>query len=190
MSAARSSRDRRKSSLLYNPQRAQHRLSGRAVRGDRVPGLERDQQRARQSGARQDRLRLRLLEQHRRLRHQPDADRLFARTSTYGRAFWVGLLNTLLVAGARHRARDHARLCRSASRGCRRTGWWRGSPAAMSRSSATCRCCCNCCSGTTPCSRRCRSIRDSVALPGGGFLNNRGLFLPQPVFGPGFDAVR
>ena len=26
----------------------------------------------------------------------------------------------------------------------------------MSRSSATSRCCCNCCSGTTPCSRRCR----------------------------------
>ncbi len=28
-------------------------------------------------------------------------------------------------------------------------------------------------------------IRDSLAIPGGGFLNNRGLFLPQPVFEPG-----
>ena len=33
-------------------------------------------------------------------------------TSTFGRAFWVGLLNTLLVAAHRHRARDGARLCR------------------------------------------------------------------------------
>ena len=40
---------------------------------------------------------LRLLGRDRRLRHQPVADRLF-RASTYGRAFWVGLLNTLLVA--------------------------------------------------------------------------------------------
>ena len=40
------------------------------------------------------------MEQHRRLRYQPDADRYSARSrSTYGRAFWVGLLNTLLVAG-------------------------------------------------------------------------------------------
>ena len=30
-------------------------------------------------------------------------------------------------------------------------------------------------------------IRESIAIPGGGFLNNRGLFLPQPVFLP---AVR
>ena len=27
-------------------------------------------------------------------------------------------------------------------------------------------------------------IRESIAIPGGGFLNNRGLFLPQPVFLP------
>ena len=47
------------------------------MRGHRLPRLERDQQRRREPRARQDRLRLRLLEQHRRLRHQPDADRLF-----------------------------------------------------------------------------------------------------------------
>ena len=41
-----------------------------------LPGLERGQQRHREPGARQDRLGLRLLGQHRRLRHQPDADRL------------------------------------------------------------------------------------------------------------------
>ena len=46
------------------------------------------------------RFRLRLLEPDRRLRHLADADPVFTRTtSTYGRAFWVGLLNTLLVAG-------------------------------------------------------------------------------------------
>jgi general L-amino acid transport system permease protein len=27
-------------------------------------------------------------------------------------------------------------------------------------------------------------IRESIAIPGGGFLNNRGLFLPEPVFLP------
>ncbi len=32
-------------------------------------------------------------------------------------------------------------------------------------------------------------MRDSLLLPGGGFLNNRGLFLPQPVFKEGFGAV-
>ena len=32
-------------------------------------------------------------------------------------------------------------------------------------------------------------LRDSILIPGGGFLNNRGLFLPQPVAEPGFDAV-
>ena len=29
------------------------------------------------------------------------------------------------------------------------------------------------------------AMRESLAIPGGGFLNNRGLFLPQPVFQPG-----
>jgi general L-amino acid transport system permease protein len=32
-------------------------------------------------------------------------------------------------------------------------------------------------------------LRSSIALPIGGFLNNRGLFLPRPVFAPGFVAV-
>ena len=61
-------------------------------------------------GARQYRPRFRLLEQHRRLRHQPDADRLFVehldiRTRVLGRP-------AQHVAGRRHRlrARDHLRL--------------------------------------------------------------------------------
>ncbi len=32
-------------------------------------------------------------------------------------------------------------------------------------------------------------LRGSMALPGGGFLNNRGLFLPRPQFAPGFGYV-
>ena len=32
-------------------------------------------------------------------------------------------------------------------------------------------------------------MRDSLLMPGGGFLNNRGLFLPQPVFKEGFGLV-
>jgi general L-amino acid transport system permease protein len=33
------------------------------------------------------------------------------------------------------------------------------------------------------------SVRESVTFPGGGLLNNRGLFLPQPVFQPGSRAA-
>ena len=32
-------------------------------------------------------------------------------------------------------------------------------------------------------------VRGSVALPGGGFLNNRGLFLPRPEFAASFGYV-
>ena len=32
-------------------------------------------------------------------------------------------------------------------------------------------------------------VRESIAVPGGGYLNNRGLFLPRPEFGPGFGMV-
>src|SRR6185312_1813317 len=30
-------------------------------------------------------------------------------------------------------------------------------------------------------------VRDSIAIPGGGMLNNRGLFLPRPLPQPGFE---
>ena len=58
--------------------------------------------------AAEHRLRLRLPRPHGRLRHLPAPDRLLDTSMTYGRAFLVGLLNTLLVAGlgivARHRS--------------------------------------------------------------------------------------
>ena len=52
-------------------------------------------------------------------------------TSTFGRAFWVGLLNTLLVAGSASCWRPCS-ASPSASHGCRAIGWCRSSPAATS----------------------------------------------------------
>lgn len=54
-----------------------------------------------------------------------------SRGSTYGRAFWVGLLNTLLVGGWASSWRPCS-ASRSASRGCRATGWWQRWRPAMS----------------------------------------------------------
>ena len=80
----------------------------------------------------------------------------YSALSTYGRAFWVGLLNTLLVAaigiplatpaGLRGRRRKAVAELAAGAR-------WRCSTSPFC---ATRRCCCNCCSGTTPSSRRCR----------------------------------
>ena len=90
----------------------------------------------------------------------------YSTTSTYGRAFWVGLLNTLLVAVHRHRPRDDPRLHRRHRAAVDELAGGAARRRSMSRSSATCRCCCSCCSGTTPCSRRCRSVRDSARAAG------------------------
>jgi His/Glu/Gln/Arg/opine family amino acid ABC transporter permease subunit len=180
MSTAMRPQVRPKAPLLY-PAGAQHRLSGGAVRGHRVPGLERDQQRRRQSDARQDRLRIRVLGRHRRFRHQSDADRIFVAVSTYGRAFWVGLLNTLLVAAigivlatilgfvigiarlssnwlVARLAGGYVELIRNLPLLLQLLFWYNAVLAALP------------------------DMRESLAVPGGGFLNNRGLFLPKPQF--------
>ena len=81
-----------------------------------------------------------------------------ARGSTYGRAFWVGLLNTLLVAGVGISHCHQFSALSSAYRGYRAIGCWRKLLAATSRRSAIFRSCCNCCSGITPCLRRCRTF--------------------------------
>ena len=109
-------------------------------------------------------------------------------TSTFGRAFWVGLLNTLLVAGigcvlatilgfiigiARlsrnwllaRLAGSYVELIRNIPLLLQILFWY------------------NAVLKTLP------EMRGSVALPFGGFLNNRGLFLPRPVFAPDFGAV-
>jgi general L-amino acid transport system permease protein len=112
----------------------------------------------------------------------------YSSTSTYGRAFWVGLVNTLVVAGigvvlativgflvgiARlsknwllaRIAGGYVELIRNLPLLLQLLFWYNAVLKALPE------------------------MRDSLTLPGGGFLNNRGLFLPQPTFQPGFEAV-
>ncbi|MFL9826572.1 amino acid ABC transporter permease [Rhodoplanes sp. SY1] len=107
-----------------------------------------------------------------------------AQASTYGRAFWVGLLNTLLVAvlgivlatilgfliGIGRLSQNWlvAKLCggfveliRNIPLLLQLLFWYNAVLKALP------------------------DIRTSIALPGGGFLNNRGLFLPDPQIGGG-----
>lgn len=111
-----------------------------------------------------------------------------AETSTYGRAFWVGLLNTLVVAVigivlattlgfiigtgrlshnwlVARLAGGYVETIRNVPLLLQLLFWY------------------NAVLKTLP------EIRDSIALPGGGFLNNRGLFVARPVFEAGFAAV-
>jgi len=109
-------------------------------------------------------------------------------TSTFGRAFWVGLCNTLLVSaigivlatvlgfviGIARLSRNWlvARLAGVYVEAIRNVPlllqllfWYN----AMLKSLPL--------------------LSDSIVLPGGAILNNRGLFLPRPEFGERFDAV-
>src|SRR5580698_5211356 len=109
-------------------------------------------------------------------------------TSTFGRAFWVGLLNTLLVAGigcvlatilgfiigiarlsrnwlVARLAGGYVELVRNIPLLLQILFWYNAVLKSLPE------------------------LRGSVALPFGGFLNNRGLFLPRPVFAPDFGAV-
>jgi general L-amino acid transport system permease protein len=111
-----------------------------------------------------------------------------AQASTYGRAFWVGLLNTLLVSGfgiilatilgfvigisrlsknwlVAKAAGAYVETIRNIPLLLQLLFWYNAVLKALP------------------------SIRESIAIPGGGFLNNRGLFLPQPVAEAGFGAV-
>ena len=108
----------------------------------------------------------------------------YSTTSTYGRAFWVGLLNTLVVAAlgivlatllgfvigigrlsknwlVARMAGFYVETIRNIPLLLQLLFWY------------------NAVLKTLP------GTRDSFAIPGGGFLNNRGLFLPQPVALPG-----
>jgi general L-amino acid transport system permease protein len=111
-----------------------------------------------------------------------------SRGSTYGRAFWVGLLNTLLVAGVgiifatilgfvvgisrlsrnwllAKVAGGYVEIIRNLPLLLQLLFWYNAVLKALP------------------------DIRDSIAVGGGLFLNNRGLFLPQPIFQSGFGAV-
>ncbi len=108
--------------------------------------------------------------------------------STYGRAFWVGLLNTLLVSFlgiilatiigftigvlqlsknvlVAKLARGYVEVIRNLPLLLQLLFWYNAVLKALP------------------------VLRDSISIPGGMFLNNRGLFLPKPVFAPGFEAV-
>jgi general L-amino acid transport system permease protein len=107
----------------------------------------------------------------------------YSTSSTYGRAFWVGLINTLLVAGigvvlatllgfvigiarlsknwlVSRLAGCYVEVIRNLPLLLQLLFWYNAVLKALP------------------------GIRESIAIPGGGFLNNRGLFLPEPVFLP------
>jgi general L-amino acid transport system permease protein len=111
-----------------------------------------------------------------------------AQASTYGDAFWVGLTNTLLVAivgiflatilgfivGIARLSRNflveriatgYVELIRNLPLLLQLLFWYNAVLKALPE------------------------MRDSVVIPGGAFLNNRGLFMPQPISQPGFRYV-
>jgi general L-amino acid transport system permease protein len=111
-----------------------------------------------------------------------------ASTSTFGRAFWVGLLNTLLVAAiavvlatilgfligiarlssnwlVATLAGGYVELIRNVPLLLQLYFWYNAVLKSLPQ------------------------LKGSVALPGGGILNNRGLFLPRPEFAPQFAVV-
>ena len=91
----------------------------------RLADCRRGAQRHRQSAARTHRLRLWFLGANRRLRHHPDADRVFVA----GLDLWPCVLGrpAEYAAGRRHSASSlrPSSASSSAFRGCRRTGWCR-----------------------------------------------------------------
>ena len=112
----------------------------------------------------------------------------YSARSTYGRAFWVGLLNTLLVAGIgivfatiigfvvgisrlsrnwllAKIAGGYVETIRNLPLLLQLLFWYNAVLKALP------------------------DIRESIVIGGVAFLNNRGLFLPQPIFKSGFDAV-
>ncbi len=108
--------------------------------------------------------------------------------STYGRAFWVGLLNTLLVASIGivfatilGFAVGIARLSKNFL--VSRIAYWyveivRNLPLLLQLLFWY-----NAVVKALP------EVRESLKLPGGSFLNNRGLIVPQPIFGDNFWIV-
>ncbi len=111
-----------------------------------------------------------------------------SQVSTYGRAFWVGLLNTLLVAGIgivlatvlgfvvgisrlsknwllAKTAGGYVEIIRNIPLLLQLLFWYNAVLKALPE------------------------MRDSIVIARGAYLNNRGLFLPQPVFLHGFGVV-
>src|SRR5215203_4860044 len=114
----------------------------------------------------------------------------YSATSTYGRAFWVGLINTLVVAalgivlatilgfliGIARLSKNwllarlagfYVEIIRNIPLLLQLLFWYNAVLKALP------------------------AMRESLAIPGGGFLNNRGLFLPEPLFqaGSGYALI-
>lgn len=112
----------------------------------------------------------------------------YTTTSSYGQAFWVGLTNTLLVAfvgiffatilgftlGIARLSKNwlvqklatiYVELIRNTPLLLQLLFWYNAVLKALPE------------------------VRASMAIPGGTFLNNRGLFVPEPVFGANFKFV-
>jgi general L-amino acid transport system permease protein len=112
-----------------------------------------------------------------------------SQVSTYGRAFWVGLLNTLLVAGlgivfatiigfvigiarlsknwlVAKSATGYVETIRNIPLLLQLLFWYNAVLKALP------------------------VLQDSYKIPGGIFLNNRGLFIPHPILGAGFGWVQ
>lgn len=112
----------------------------------------------------------------------------YSTASTYGRAFWVGLLNTLLVAGLgiifatmlgfligiARLSRNvlvsklggaYVEVIRNLPLLLQLLFWYNAVLKALPE------------------------LAQSLVLPGGSFLNNRGLFIPRPIAGEGFWLV-
>ena len=88
-----------------------HRASSRAGRRCRRPRLCRHRQCGAESGASPYRIGFRLLEQYRRLRYQPDADRLFREHVDFRPRLLGRPSQHASGRRHRHRACDRARLC-------------------------------------------------------------------------------
>jgi general L-amino acid transport system permease protein len=112
----------------------------------------------------------------------------YSNTSTYGRAFWVGLLNTLLVAGLGIVA---ATLVGFSVGIARLSSNWLVARLAAAYVEMV---------RNVPLLlqlffwyfavlKNLPAPRQSTALPGGAYLNVRGLYLPAPVPEPGFGLV-
>jgi general L-amino acid transport system permease protein len=112
----------------------------------------------------------------------------YSNSSTYGQAFWVGFFNTLLVAligivlatflgffiGIARLSKNwlvnklasiYVEVIRNTPLLLQLLFWYNAVLKALPE------------------------VRDSAKLPAGSFLNNRGLFMPEPEFGPNFSLV-
>ena len=166
--------------LSTTPESPRRLLPARPVGGSAVVRLRVRAQRQGQSRGAEDRQRLRLSRQHRRLRRQPIADSLYRVRTPTAASSWSAC-STRCWSPASASCSRPSSASSSASRGCRPTGWWRGSPAAMSSLIRNLPLLFQilfwylAVLGTLP------GPRQSLSLFGEVFINNRGIIVPAPA---------